>query len=57
MNHWATHLAITALLSIQPGTANTPKQSPQPLYQNREAWYEFALKRFNSEKCRLRFLA
>jgi len=49
MNHWAAHLAITALLSIQPGTANTPKQSPQPLYQNRETWYEFALKRFNSE--------
>jgi len=49
MNHWAAHLAITALLSIQLGTANTLKPSPQPPYQNRETWYEFALKRFNSE--------
>src|SRR5260370_21704849 len=49
MNHWAAHLAITALLTIKLETHNKLKQPPQPPYQNRETWYEFALRRFNSE--------
>ncbi len=49
MKHWVLHLTMTALLSVHPGTANTPRETPRPLYQNRETWYEFALKQFNRE--------
>src|SRR5260370_28998811 len=38
-----------ALLPTQLEMANPGRPSPQPPYQNRETWYEFALRRFNSE--------